>query len=72
MSRAERYEFRVEQVAAALHVDCVLAANARLVIDPAHDPWERDLHGTQRHYGQAHDLVRRIWPKLDGALGGGV
>jgi hypothetical protein len=63
--RAILYERRVEQVAAALHADCILAANARLAIDRLRDPWERDLHGTSRHYGQAHDLVRRIWPKLD-------
>jgi hypothetical protein len=65
MDRAERYAFRVEQVAAALHADCELAANARLAIDPLRDPWQRDQHGPQRHYGQAHHLVRRIWPQLD-------
>jgi mannose/cellobiose epimerase-like protein (N-acyl-D-glucosamine 2-epimerase family) len=65
------YQSRVVQMADALHRDCVLMADARAAIDapidPGQDPWRGDLHSAARHYGQAHDLVRRIWPKLDKA-----
>lgn len=55
------YEQRVQQMAEALHVDCTLLWSARQTLDPVHDPAHGDLHGPARHFGQAHDLVRRVF-----------
>ena len=59
------YEQRVEQVAAALHEECVLEWQAIAVADP-----ERLLtqHMPDAHYERAHFLVRRLWPDLDDAI----
>jgi hypothetical protein len=59
------YETRVQQMANALHEDCRLEWQAIAVADP-----ERQVtqHMADAHYGQAHDLVRRIWPELDTPL----
>jgi hypothetical protein len=61
---APSYEQRVEQMAAALHRDCELEWQAIGHVEP-----ERLItqHMSDAHYGRAHDLVRRIWPELDGA-----
>ena len=56
------YAARVEQVAAALHADCLLEWQAAAVVDPGRLVTQ---HMADAHYGQAHGLVRRIWPELD-------
>lgn len=51
------YEHRVGAMADALHETCRLEWQAIAVVDP-----DRLItqHGTDAHYGQAHDLVRRL------------
>lgn len=59
--RVAEYERRVEQMAAALHQDCILEWQAIAVVDPGRLVTQ---HFADAHYGKAHDLVRRIWPAL--------
>ena len=60
--RAAQYERRVKQTASALHEECRLEWQAIRVADPGRMVTQ---HGVDAHYGLAHNLVRRIWPKLD-------
>lgn len=62
LAKPPDYERRVVLVAEALHGDCVLAWQAIEAIEPDR-PVERHEHTA--HYGQAHNLVRRLWPELD-------
>jgi hypothetical protein len=64
MSRDAEYARRVGQMAAALHRDCELEWDAIAVVDPGRMV---TMHTADRHLGQAHDLVRRIFPELDSA-----
>lgn len=53
------YEQRVQQMADALHVDCLLEWQAIAAVD---DTRQITQHMADAHYSRAHDLVRRIWP----------
>ena len=58
---ATEYEQRVQQMAEALHRDCELVWQARQAVDPRTQPDRWDAHGVRFHFGQAHDLVRRVF-----------
>jgi hypothetical protein len=64
-SRVEGLDYaqRVEQMAAALHEDCLLRWQA---VQATGGTWQADKPFD--HLGRAHDLVRRIFPELDAAL----
>jgi hypothetical protein len=52
------YEERVQQMAHALHEDCVLTWQGLAIVDPNR---QINLHTDVHHWGQAHSLVRRIF-----------
>jgi hypothetical protein len=52
------YEERVQQMAYALHEDCILEWRGIAIVDPSR---QINHHTDAHHYGQAHSLVRRVF-----------